>query len=134
DPLLTKEGDRERLSQLQLLTLCSMQQRLESDVALLQKRDFFSELPKDTKDIGINLAAGPDPQLQQILDRIVWKGDLLTLLYVPGSALKKALEQSKIFDAEDASELSLAAEKQRGLVKLGIQFDPDHNEYLINGV
>src|SRR5205823_10390362 len=102
--------------------------------ALLQKRDFFSELPKDTKDIGINLAAGPDPQLQQILDRIVWKGDLLTLLYVPGSALKKALEQSKIFDAEDASELSLAAEKQRGLVKLGIQFDPDHNEYLINGV
>ncbi|HET6844311.1 MAG TPA: 5'-nucleotidase C-terminal domain-containing protein [Candidatus Angelobacter sp.] len=119
--------DHERANQIQLLTLCYMQKSTEADVALLQKRDFFSELPTHT------IEEGP-AAIQDFLDRIIWKEDFLSLLYVPGSALKKAMEQSKLFDADDKSDLSLSAEKQRSLVSLGISFDSERGEYVINGL
>lgn len=99
--------------QLKLLTLCAMRQRVGADVALLQERDlFFDQLPVEVKDVS---------EFQSILDQAIWKGDLLTLLYVPGSALKKALEQSKKFEEEDSNPLSLADEKSRGLLVLGAE-------------
>lgn len=114
--------------QIQLLTLCAMQKELGADVVLLQERDFFTHLPKDAGDMGTTPGS-----LQQILDRIIWKGDFLTLLYVPGSALVQAMEQSKKYKAEDESALSLADENLRDLVSLGIRYDSGRGEYLING-
>jgi hypothetical protein len=93
---------------IRIATLCAMRERLSADVALIQKRDLFSRVPDKLQDV------------QQVLDYLIWKGDLLTLLYVPGSALKSALEASKKYDLEDANNLSLADEKDRGLAFLGI--------------
>src|SRR5205807_5535590 len=102
-----KEPDR-----LKWLTLCAMRERLKADVALLQKRDFFN---------GPNEAGAAPADFQQVLDRLIWKGDLLTLMYVPGSAIKKALDQSKKFDTDDLNALSLLNEQKRGLESLGIK-------------
>ncbi len=114
-----------RDQQIQVLSLCLMQKETGADVVLMQKRDFFLQSP----DVG----DAPD-KVQEILDRIIWKGDFLTLLYVPGSALKKAMEQSKKYEAEESASLSLADERGRTLVTLGIRYDPDRKEYLINQV
>jgi hypothetical protein len=111
---------------LEWLTLCAMQQKTGADVAMIQKRDLFPDLPN---------AAGDAPgSVQQILDRIIWKGDFLTLLYVPGAAIQKTMEQSKKYEAEDSSSLSLADEKLRDLRALGIRYDAGRKEYLINEV
>lgn len=108
--------------QLKLLTLCAMRQRMGADVALLQKRDFFfNQIPVDANDVG---------EFQSILDRAIWKGDLLTLLYVPGSALKNALKQSEKYEQDDSDPVSLADEKSRGLVVLGAE--KKGKEYVVN--
>ena len=108
--------------QLKWMTLCAMRQRTGADVALIQKRDFFfDDLQKVHNDTN---------EFQRVLDRVIWKGDLLTLLYVPGAALKKALAQSRKYDAEDANFLSLADERMRGLEYVGI--DKIAGEYVIN--
>jgi hypothetical protein len=109
---------------IQLLTLCLMREQLRADVALIQNRDFFPELPPAT-------LANP-AHFQEALDRIIWKGDLLSLLYVPGSALKSVLDQSKKFDADDSNALSLADEKARGLQVIGVRFDSKSKKYIIN--
>lgn len=108
--------------QLQLLTLCAMRQRTGADVALLQKSDFINDQLPDR--------VNEPHEFQRTLDRIIWKGDLLTLLYVPGSALKKALEQSGKYEQEDADPLSLADHGSRGLVVLGAE--KQGKEYLVN--
>jgi hypothetical protein len=108
---------------LRLATLCAIRERLGADVALIQKRDLFGRVPESTGPI----------ETQQLLDRLIWKGDLLTLMYVPGSALKKSLELSKKYDNEDSDNLSLSNEKGRGLEYLGIKKN-DKSEYLINEV
>ena len=118
------DDPKDYYNKIQLLTLCLMREQLSADVALIQKRDFFPELPPDT-------LANP-AHFQQALDRIIWKGDLLSLLYVPGSALKSVLEQSKKFDAEDSNALSLADERARGLKFIGVRFDSKSKKYIIN--
>jgi hypothetical protein len=116
---LTPSGPIDRIK---WLALCAMREQTGADVALIQKRDFYTEFPADEE---------YDPmQAQQVLDRVIWKGDLLTLLYVPGSALKKALDQSTKFDNEDANKLSLADEKSRGLEYVGVK--KVSNQYLVN--
>ena len=111
-------------NKIQLLTLCLMREQVGADVALVQKRDFFAELPDSSL---------TDPtRFQEALDRIIWKGDLLSLLYVPGSALKKALDQSKNFDNEDGNALSLADERARGLKFIGVRYDAKSKKYIIN--
>jgi hypothetical protein len=107
---------------LKWLTLCAMRERVGADVALIQKRDFYNRLP----------AEAYEEDYQQKLDRLIWKGDLLTLMYVPGSALKKALEDSNRYNTEDSNLLSLAEQRLRGLEYLGIT--RGQNEYLINEV
>ena len=120
-----ENGDpKDRYKRIQLLTLCLMREQLNADVALIQKRDFFNELPPDDLD--------KPEHFQEALDRIIWKGDLLSLLYVPGSALKSVLEQSKNFDNEDSNALSLADERARGLQFIGVRFDSKSRKYIIN--
>jgi len=120
--------------QIQFLTLCEMQRASGADVALLQERDFFADLPPEAGDIGDLSSQNPDTVLQQLLDRIIWKGDFLQLLYVPGSALQQAMKQSKTFDAADRSNLSSGRNKNRGLISVGITFDPAYGEYLVDGM
>jgi hypothetical protein len=103
---------------VKLATLCAMRQQLSADVAMIQKRDRFARVPFGTT----------DPQ--QILDHLIWKGDFLTLVYVPGSALKKALALSTKYDNEDNDNLSLSDQKLRGLEYIGI-VKPDQ-DYVIN--
>jgi hypothetical protein len=114
----------EPFDRIKWLTLCAMREQTGADVALLQKRDFFDELPPE--------ALNEPEQFQRALDRIIWKGDLVTLLYVPGSALKKALAQSKKYDDDDKNLLSLADEKFHGLVYLGIK--KEDKDYLVNEI
>ncbi|HET9399743.1 MAG TPA: hypothetical protein VFO34_02230, partial [Candidatus Acidoferrales bacterium] len=120
--------------QIEILTLCEMQRAAQSDIAILQERDFFAELPPDAGDIADLKAGTPDTILQQLMDRIVWKGDFLKLMRVPGSALQQALKESKAFDSADRSNLTIGQYKNRGLLSVGIVFDSAHGEYLINGL
>ncbi len=120
--------------QIQWLTLCAMRENTEADIVLLQKRDFFPTLPGDVRDIVDDPGKNPDPELQQIVDRIIWKGDFQTLSYVPGSVIQKVMTQSKLYDADDKSPLSLSDESKRALVYVGIRYDEEQSEYLINGV
>jgi hypothetical protein len=132
---------------LKLLVLCTMRERLSADVALIQARDLFEKLP--LLDDSAAAPAGTRRMLsrpttpsatapanagnfQQMLDRLIWKGDLLTLLYVPGSALKKALELSETFETEENATLSLVVDRGRKLETLGITKDKITGEYLIN--
>src|SRR6185369_11592728 len=89
---------------LRLLVLCAMREQLSADVAMIQSRDLFDQLPllesmknpatskrmlKRPYEASKNAAPVNAENFQQMLDRLVWKGDLLTLLYVPGDALKR---------------------------------------------
>ena len=134
---------------LKWLVLCSMQQYLGSDVAMIQSRDLFDFIPllnpnpnptpnqNQNQKYLLNRAnvsdqgAAQDENLQQTIDRLIWKGDLVTLLYVPGKALKKALQQSDQYEAEEKSTLALSVDRGRKLETLGIR--PGVNgEYFIN--
>lgn len=114
----------DQYERIKWLTLCAMREQAGADVALIQKRDLFNAFPTDDADHRM--------QAQQILDRIIWKGDLFTLLYVPGSAIKKALDQSATYETEDSNLLSLADEKWRKLETLGVTYIKEKKEYWIN--
>jgi hypothetical protein len=111
---------------IQWLTACVMQEKLKADVVLLQKRDLFVDLPYVTQT--------KHDSLQAFLDRLIWKGDLLTFMYVPGSTLQNVLKQSKVYDDDDASQISLSDEKLRGLVPLGVKHVAESDEYFINEI
>lgn len=111
---------------LRLLTLCAMQQETRADVALIQKRDMFFFLPNNNED--------GSKDAQRILERIIWKGDFLTLLQVPGKSLIKAMALSKKFEEEESAALSLVNETGRKLETLGIREDADNKQYLVNEV
>ena len=138
-PRKQPEEHYDNVDYLKWLTLCTMQQYLGADVAMIQSRDMFDKILKldeATKDLYLNRAkaspkeAETTDNVQQILDRLIWKGDLIILLHVPGSAIKKALAQSDRFEEEEKSTLSLAAESGRKLETLGIR--KEKGEYFIN--
>lgn len=132
---------------LKLLVLCTMREQLSADVALIQSRDFFDQLPllEDPKnpatakrmlvrpyDPAAKAAPANAENFQQMLDRLIWKGDLLTLMYVPGDALKKALDTSAKLAAEEKATLSLVPDRNRKLETLGVTKDKVTGEYIIN--
>jgi hypothetical protein len=138
--------DKEKTSNqdyLKLLVLCTMREQLSADVALIQSRDLFEQIPlltdpatssrmlKSRAIIPANLPASAR-DFQQMLDRLIWKGDLLTLLYVPGDALKKALDMSGTLEAEEKATLSLVVDRGRKLETLGVTKDKITGEYIIN--
>src|SRR6202030_1954394 len=92
-------------TQIQWLAACVVQKKMGADVVLFQKRDFFVDLPYS--------ADGKTDTDQEFLDRLIWKGDFLTFMYVPGSVLLSAMKQSKLYDADDASQTSVSDEKKR---------------------
>ena len=134
DPNVTYDNQ----TYLKWLVLCTMQQHLGSDVAMIQTRDLFDKIPLlgPNKNERLDRAKGPNDysqNVQQTLDRLIWKGDLITLLYVPGKALKKALAQSDKYEAEETATLLLSVDRGRKLETLGIRKD-SKGEYFINGL
>lgn len=124
-----KDGspDSDKQTALESLSACAMQEKIGSDVVLLQKRDFYLDWQQ-------RFPGRKFKTFQQFLDRVIWKGDFLTLLYVPGSTLQSVMKQSKVYDDDDKSLLSLSGETNRGLVTLGIRLNSNTGQYLINEV
>jgi hypothetical protein len=133
---------------LEKATLYAMLKATNADLAMMQKHDFY--LPIDVVDCLLNrLSPGfpspgscrpelDDPSFrgvfawQKVLDAVIWKGDLLTVIPVRGSVLQAVMKRSHQFDSTDASGLSLIKESDRGLVTLGIKADGFKDTYLIN--
>lgn len=99
-----------------------------SDLALLQKRDIFrvtrtvleTPLAKETS--------------RELIDRILWKGDFLINDHVKGSVLKEVMDQSRALERQDTDIGRMETERERSLLKLGIEFDPLGEQWLVNGV
>jgi len=139
----TKE---ETESVLKDATLYAMLKETRADVALLQKRDFYLPIPvadcllrqlsgflASTMPCEIQRSAGLDSHAwQKILDALIWKGDILTVIPVRGSVLQAVMKDSRQFDAKDESGLSLINETGRGLYPLGIKAAGYKDTYLIN--
>jgi hypothetical protein len=119
---------------IQWLTLCAMQERAAADIAMLQRRDLFATMPGIAQDIREDVDNEADQELQDLVDRIIWKGDFVVLSYLPGSVIQKVMAQSKAYDSDDKSQLSLSDERNRGLVYVGLRYDEEQGEYLVNGV
>jgi hypothetical protein len=108
----------DNLAYLKWLMLCTMQKHLGADVALIQPRDLFEKIPVLDEKKYLKRGSNTKDNVQQTLDRLIWKGDFITLLHVPGSALKKALAHSDTLEAG------------RKLETLGIRKTND--EYFVN--
>ena len=111
-------------AKFQKLALVVMQTQKHADIAMLQKRDFFETFVKS----GVTEA-----NLQEVVDRIFWKGDFLLKIPVRGDVLKKIMERSKKYDDEDKASLSLYHESNRGLITLGIFEDRVTSTLIVNG-
>lgn len=106
-----------------------MQRFCGSDIALLQHRDVFGSFEK-----AVTLWPSTfQPNTQQLLDEVLWKGDFAFCVPVRGSTIKKVLEESAAFDKQDRDDLSIEVEKGRGLSSLGIQTNSDSGGPLIRG-
>jgi 5'-nucleotidase, C-terminal domain len=132
---------------LENVTLLAMLNATRADVAILQKHDFYLPIPvvdcllrqlaggpsAPNRCAEIQSSPGPDRYAwQKILDALIWKGDILTVIPVRGSVLLSIMKDSRQFDALDQSGLSLVKETDRGLVTLGIKADGFKDSYLIN--
>jgi len=117
---------------LQQLALWTIRKQHHADVALLQQRDFyvsgFREYLQEDFDSAKNIL-----DLQQILDRILWKDDFIRVISVQGTTLKNILKQSDQFSKADKTAYLPVSEIGRSLVTLGITKDPQNDgDYLVN--
>ncbi len=134
------DDDPPQQAYLKWLVLCAMRDHTSADVALIQAQDLFDKIPDLSRSTEALLdrarkgqtAAGDDVNIQQMLDRLIWKGDLITLLYVPGSDLRAALKKSDEYASEADATFSLGVDGGRHLETLGVM--PDGEDYLINGL
>lgn len=104
--------------------LCTLQQKTNADIALIQKRDVYWPAIKD------QTSTSPP---QMLLNAILWKGDFMVVLAIPGGTLQKILKESDVFDQQDTNNLSIENERNRGLLKLGIVQDENKN-FIVNDV
>jgi hypothetical protein len=96
------------ISNVQRLALAQMLDFTKADIALLQKRDFFQASEK------------ADPPPDEMLERVLWKGDLVTTVVLSGDQLKSVLKRSAAYDKADNSVIAEPATANMGLVVLGI--------------
>ncbi len=93
--------------------LSVMRQYCNADIAFLQHRDLFLPVSYAFKQ--------PAPaQLQELLDQLLWKGDLVTCRSVSGTVLAGMKAESDRYDSEDQDRLSAHVEIGRGLDALGV--------------
>ncbi len=113
------------------LVLETMRERVKGAVAILQKRDLF-----DLKLMLAKVTPGPatdDEKLRAAVETALWKGDFLMPRLVKGSAIKRAMDRSREFDALDKDVYFYEVEYNRGLHVLGVFFDPVTRRYIVNG-
>ena len=116
----------------QTATLEIMRASTDADVVLVQKRDFYygpfnmrtKPDSKDTNSLAKSAGEG--------FDRILWKGDIVQVITVKGSTLKKVLDESDQFDQLDKQPIKLTRERGRGLLTFGLEKTDDDN-YLVDG-
>jgi hypothetical protein len=145
-PVASKENSQ--LSELQnqalkQLALEAIRRQHKADVALLQTRDFYEYglrdfLSEHCTEKGFSEDSDPCSKeiaghFQEIMDRIIWKGDFIRTITVQGSVLGKVMDQSKKFDEEDKSCCVIVPETGRALVPLGIEKDAISQQYYVNG-
>src|SRR5437660_1392203 len=131
--------DDDHITAIQQLALSAMRDKVHADVALLQAKDFYPHGLKDylqencvNKNTGQFLNCGL--YIQQILERIVWKGDFIQTLSVTGNVLKTVLKKSDGFAETEKAGYIPIEEPGWQLVTLGVRPDPnDSGNYLING-
>jgi len=113
----------------QIATLAILRESTKADVAMLQKHDFyFGPFPDP-----INQASDPAHPNGELLERILWMGDYLTVLTVKGSTLKKVLDESDKYDALDEAAAIEGMETERGVLTFGLQKTRDE-QYLVDGM
>jgi hypothetical protein len=130
---------------LQQLALWSIRKKYGTNIAFLQQRDFYprgledylSEHCSVIKDLDGKVRCDPNSHLtldaQEILDRILWKGDYVHVKSVQGSVLKSVIKQSEQFNRNEKTAYLSISESGRPLLKLGIQPDEKNGgDYLIN--
>jgi hypothetical protein len=126
---------------LQQLVLLRMQKRVNADVAMLQQRDFYLDGLEEfyvdhcqrtaEKCFSPEFPAQKFP-MQEVLDRIIWKGDFVFHLSVQGSTLKTILDESKTYSKLEKSPVTAVDERGRSLVTAGVHYDQGRDEYRIN--
>jgi hypothetical protein len=99
----------------QYLTLLQMARTMHTDVALIQKRDFFWPFVDPAK---VDAKAIPE-----LVEQVLWKGDLLIRMAVLGSALKSVLADSQKFANDEQNALSISDESGWDLVAYGLSND-----------
>jgi hypothetical protein len=142
-----RDGESD-MAALQQLVLSSIRDNAHADIALLQEKDFYHNGLKDylaehcqlsgDSSTGCAVKCGPNYasqlNIQQILERIVWKGDFIQSQSVTGSVLKTILKKSEQYAETEQAGYIPVDERGRPLVTLGIRRDPNNTgEYLING-
>jgi hypothetical protein len=108
------------------LAVLAMQNHFHTDIAVLQKRDVF-----ETAKWGETAVSAGN--LQNALNRIYWKGDLVIRTHVTGAALKSIMKRSGELDALDSDGLSTELEKGQGMVEAGVAADPLSKALFVNG-
>ena len=123
----TKIDTWSRTDRLARLALLTMQEKFHSDVSLIQGRDLFDAASLTQSPVSA-------ANLQEALDRIIWKGDYIVPIPVTGSTLKTLVARSKEFDAMDKNALSPDLDQGRGLLPLGFFSDPETKSLVVNGL
>jgi hypothetical protein len=99
---------------LEQYLLQRMRERINADVAMIQVRDVYKYLDDDLDQMPEYLP------LQEELDRVFWKGDLLARVSLSGAQLKALIQASnEIAQAQD-SQTQIVEVKDRKLMVFGI--------------
>ncbi len=135
--------DKTQKDALQQLVLSAIQKKVGADVAMLQQRDFYwdgleefyidhcERMDADKKCVAPDFSAQIVP-IQEVLDRLIWKGDFVYHVSVQGSTLKTILDESKTFSKLEKSAIAGVDERGRAVVTAGVYHDEGHDEYRIN--
>ena len=121
---------------IQQLALWTMRNGQSADIALLQERDFYS---RGLDDYLVETARTPKVEfqiltdhrlrtkgsvaqldIQEMMERIIWKGDFTQVKSVSGSVLKTVLKESSQFAKTEKTAYLPASEVGRPLVTIGI--------------
>lgn len=131
---------------IQQLALLTVQKHVDSDLAMLQQRDFYldgleefyvdhcEKIEQDGKCASPEFDGNALNKLdvQEILDRILWKGDFIYHISVQGSTLKTVLDESKAYSGLEKSPVAAVDEQGRAAVTAGVYRDVGREEYRIN--
>lgn len=137
------EDNKVKKAAIQQLAVEAIRKRYHADVALLQERDFYMDGITDylaehcnKLDLNGDCAANSIDSLdvQEILDRVLWKGDYVQVQSVQGSVLKSVLKQSAEFSRVEKVAYLPVSQAGRSVIKVGVRQDlTGGGEFLING-